>query len=149
MVKLVPHAYVHVDHLAWRPWDDARKAPFVAHGARGSAEVKVLARDPETTAESLLYRLEPGWSADRITNTVYENVLVLEGAIDVGDRKLGRHVFTYRPEGHETGPVSSPEGATILSFAGRPESSRRRTRWRGSTRSRSSGSRSTSATSTG
>jgi hypothetical protein len=120
MTKLVPDAYVHVDTLAWLPWNEERKTPFMAEGASGEASVKVLARDPENGAETLLYRLSPGWRADSIRNTVQENTWVLEGELEIGGTALGRHVYSYRPEGHESGPVSTSTGATVLSMAGFP-----------------------------
>jgi hypothetical protein len=94
--------------------------PFVAEGARGAAWVKVLSRDPATEAESLLYKLDRGWSADRIRNTVYENLLVIDGEIAVDGQTLRKYAFSYRPEGHELGPVSTETGATVVAFAGAP-----------------------------
>jgi ChrR Cupin-like domain len=115
---MTPQAMIHSDNLAWRPWDDDRKTPFVAYGTRGSAHVKVLSRDPKTGGESLMYRLEPGWSAERIENSVFENLIVYEGELLVDGRPLRNHAYLYRPEGHETVSLSAPQGATIVSFAG-------------------------------
>jgi hypothetical protein len=120
MAKLIPDAHVHVDDLEWRPWDEDRKAPFVTQGARGQAWVKVLSRDPETEAESLMYRLDPGWSADAIENTVYENLLVLAGDLDVDGTTLSKYSFSYRPEGHRSGPLSTETGAIVVAYAGFP-----------------------------
>ena len=120
MSKLTPDAHVHSDDLEWRPWDNERKAPFVAEGVRGQAWVKVLSRDPETEGESLMYRLDPGWSADAIENIVYENVLVLDGELEIDGTTLRKHWYTYRPEGHRTGPVSTATGATLIAYAGFP-----------------------------
>jgi hypothetical protein len=120
MAKLIPDAHTHSDDLEWRPWDAERKAPFMAEGARGQAWVKVLSRDPETEAESLMYRLDPGWSADAIENTVYENLLVLDGDLDVDGTSLRKHWYSYRPEGHRSGPLSTGTGATVIAIAGFP-----------------------------
>jgi hypothetical protein len=120
MSKLGPDAHFHVDDLEWRPWGEDRKAPFAAEGARGQAWVKVLSRDPETEGESLMYRLDPGWSADAIENTVYENLLVLDGELEVNGATLRTRAFSYRPEGHRTGPVSTEAGATLIAYAGFP-----------------------------
>jgi hypothetical protein len=120
MSKLIPDAHVHSDDLEWRPWDEERKAPFVADGAQGQAWVKVLSRDPETEGESLMYRLDPGWSAEAIENTVYENLLVLDGELEIDGVTLRKHWYSYRPEGHGTGPVSTATGATVIAYAGFP-----------------------------
>jgi Domain of unknown function (DUF4437) len=120
MSKLVPEAHVQADDVEWRPWVEGRSTPFLAEGARGAAWVKVLSRDPATEAESLLYKLDRGWSADRIRNTVYENLMVIDGEIEVDGEKLRKYAFSYRPEGHELGPVSTETGATVVAFAGAP-----------------------------
>jgi hypothetical protein len=120
MVKVIPDAHIHSDDLEWRPWDEQRKMPFVAQGPTGQAWVKVLSRDPETEAESLLYRLDPGWAAEAIENTVYENLLVLDGELEVDGQTLAKYWFSYRPEGHRAGPVSTKGGVTVIAFAGFP-----------------------------
>jgi Domain of unknown function (DUF4437) len=120
MPKLIPDAHVHSDDLEWRTWDNERKTPFVAEGARGQAWVKVLSRDPETEGESLMYRIDPGWSAQSIENTVFENLLLLDGELDINGATLRRRCFSYRPEGHRAGPVSTVTGATVIAYAGFP-----------------------------
>jgi ChrR Cupin-like domain len=120
MAKLIPDAHVHSDDLEWRPWDDQRKAPFITDGAHSQAWVKVLSRDPETEGETLMYRLDPGWSSHEIENTVNENLLVLEGTLDVDGTRLRKRWFSYRPEGHRTRRVSTETGATVIAIAGFP-----------------------------
>jgi hypothetical protein len=120
MAKLIPEAHVQSDHLEWRPWADDRSQPFEAEGAQGQAWVKVLSRDPKTEAETLLYRLDQGWSAERVRNTVYENLLILDGEIEVNGTTLRKYAFSYRPEGHEVGPISTVTGAVVMAIAGAP-----------------------------
>jgi hypothetical protein len=120
MVKQLPTVSVHEESLEWRPWSEQRSRPFVAEGPRGDAFVKVLSRDPKTESESLLYRLERDWSADRIRNTVYENLLVLEGEIEVGGETMRKYAFSYRPEGYEVGPISTGSGAVVMAITGSP-----------------------------
>lgn len=119
-MKLVPEATTHADLLEWRPWDVDRKTPFVAHGATGTAWVKVLSRDPDTGAESLLYKLNRGWSAASIENTVFENLMVLHGELEADGQWLRKYAYSYRPEGHTAGPVKTGTGVTVIAFAGAP-----------------------------
>jgi hypothetical protein len=118
VTKLLPEGHVHSDNLAWQPWDESRTMPFVAHGRLGTASVKVLSKDPKSGAESLLYRFDPGWSADRIENTVYENLLIIDGEIEAGGHILGKHAYAYRPEGRETSSIRTTTGASVVTFAG-------------------------------
>jgi hypothetical protein len=120
MAKLVPEAHVQSDHIEWRPWTADRSRPFEADGAQGQAWVKILSRDPQTEAETLLYRLDQGWSAERVRNTVYENLLVIDGEIEVNGETLRKYAFSYRPEGHEVGPISTATGAIVIAIAGAP-----------------------------
>lgn len=119
-MKLLPEATTHADLLEWRPWDDDRKAPFVAQGAAGTAWVKVLSRDPDTDAESMLYKLDPGWSATSIESTVGENLMVLHGELEIEGERLRKYAYSYRPEGQTTGPVKTTTGVTVIAYAGAP-----------------------------
>jgi hypothetical protein len=118
--KLVPEAVVHADDIAWRPWADERSAPFLASGRSGDAWVKILSRDPASGSESLIYKLDKGWSASTIENTVYENLLVLDGVLQIDGQELFKGFYSYRPEGHVSHDVSSPTGATVIAYAGAP-----------------------------
>ena len=120
MTKQRPDAVIHEDFLAWIPWDTTRTIPFRIEGSKGGAWVKVLAREPETGAASLLYRFDPGWSAESIVVGAPENLLVLDGDITVGEHELKTMTYAYRPTGYTKGPCSSENGATVISFGLRP-----------------------------
>ena len=120
MAKLIPEATIQVDQIEWRPWGDARKAPHIAIGASAQPLVKVLSKDPESGAETLMYELPQGWRADGLENTVYENLMVLDGELEVDGETLRKYAYSYRPEGYRTGPVSTVTGAVIISLAGGP-----------------------------
>ena len=120
MPKLVPEASVQVDYIEWRPWADDRKYPHVATGAAGHAMVKVLSKDPESGAETLMYELPQGWRAEGLENTVYENLMVLDGELEVEGETLRKYAYSYRPEGHRTGPVSTLTGAVVIAVGGAP-----------------------------
>jgi hypothetical protein len=118
--KLVPEATVQVDYIEWRPWSDDRKYPHVAVGATSQPMVKVLSKDPESGAETLMYELPRGWRAESLENTVYENLMVLDGELEVDSETLRKYAYSYRPEGHRTGPVSTTTGAVVIAIAGAP-----------------------------
>jgi hypothetical protein len=118
--KLVPEASVQVDYIEWRPWADDRKHPHIAIGATAQAMVKVLSKDPESGAETVMYELPQGWRADGLENTVYENLMVLDGELEVEGQTLRKYAYSYRPEGHRTGPISTVTGAVVIAMAGAP-----------------------------
>jgi hypothetical protein len=118
--KLVPEASVQVDYIEWRPWEDARKQPHIMVGATGQPRVKVLSKDPESGAETLMYELPQGWRAESLENTVYENLMVLDGELEVDGETLRKYAYSYRPEGHRAGPVSTATGAIVIAIAGAP-----------------------------
>jgi hypothetical protein len=120
VTKLVPEASVQVEYIEWRPWGDARKTPHVALGATAQPLVKVLSKDPESGAETLMYELPQGWRADGLENTAYENLMVLDGELEVDGETLRKYAYSYRPEGHRTGPVSTMTGAVVIAIAGAP-----------------------------
>ncbi len=120
MTKLVPEATIQVDQIEWRPWADDRKYPHTAIGATGGARVKVLSKDPNSGAETLMYELPQGWRADGLESTVYENLMVLDGELEVEDQTLRKYAYSYRPEGHRTGPVCTMTGAMVIAIAGAP-----------------------------
>jgi hypothetical protein len=120
MTKLIPEATIQVDQIEWRPWGDARKAPHIAIGTTAQPLVKVLSKDPESGAETLMYELPQGWRADGLENTVYENLMVLDGELEVDGETLRKYAYSYRPEGHRTGPVSTVTGAVVIAICGAP-----------------------------
>jgi hypothetical protein len=120
VTKLVPEASVQVDYIEWRPWADARKQPHIMVGATGQPRVKVLSKDPESGAETLMYEFPQGWRADSLENTVYENLMVLDGELEVEGETLRKYAYSYRPAGHRTGPVSTLTGAVVIAISGAP-----------------------------
>jgi hypothetical protein len=123
-MKTVARDQIDAGSLEWMSWEEDRTLPFSLRGAKGKAWVKILSWDPDTGAESLVYRLEPGWSAPRLENTVSEDLVVWEGELQVGDQTLGKYGYAYRPIGSTTGPCASPLGATIVSFCRGPNDTR-------------------------
>jgi hypothetical protein len=120
MVKRVADGVHHADNVAWIPWDDRRSMPFRITGSTDGIWVKVLGREPETGAESLLYRFEAGWSAESVENTAAENLFVWQGELTWGEVALPTSAYAYRPVGFSAGPCSSPTGAVVISYAAGP-----------------------------
>ena len=93
------------------PWDDAPE---------GELWVKVVSRDVQTGAQTLLMKLGAGF---RLTEpgfaTASEESYVLSGELTIGDDWLGPEFFYSRPAGYVYGPVESSGGCVLYaSFDG-------------------------------
>ncbi len=95
--------------LAWRP--------FEAKGVPTGIQVKLLSRDGESGAVSLVAHLPAGW---RNAATGYHasdmEIFVLTGAVKIGDRRFTDRCFTYVPAGVSYGPVSVEKETMALWF---------------------------------
>ncbi|HSD74852.1 MAG TPA: DUF4437 domain-containing protein [Steroidobacteraceae bacterium] len=100
--------FVQSQSLPWR----AVQLPDV----RAGAECKVLSRDNETHACSLLMRYPAGWSAPGGALAVDEELFVVEGALQIDGRSYQEWAFARFPAGFVTGSWSSPHGAIVLEF---------------------------------
>lgn len=100
--------FVQSQRLAWQ------NGPLNA--VREGAEVKVLSADVETGASSLLVRYPAGFAAAGGALAVDDELLVLEGTLDIGDRSYPELTFAHLPAGFETGAWSCREGAIVLEF---------------------------------
>jgi hypothetical protein len=105
-----------------RPWIEflqAQKLPWRADDLCGvcpGVETKVLSRDDETGALSLLIRFPPGWSLPAGALSVDEEFLVLEGGLDIGGTYFGPFGYAHWPAGHDAGSRTCAEGAVVLGF---------------------------------
>lgn len=94
------------------PWEDAPAARV-----RPGTSARVLSRDPETGACSLMLRYPPGWTGAAGQNLACdEEVLVLDGALDLGAGALGPMSYAHLPAGHVRGAMAAPEGASVIAF---------------------------------
>ncbi|GIL38069.1 DUF4437 domain-containing protein [Roseiterribacter gracilis] len=100
--------FVQSQKIAWKDDDGWAAAP--------GASVRILSRDSDTNAASLMLRLPKGWTAPAGALNVDEEFLVLEGAVEIGGTRYGKLGFAHFPAGYDAGARSAPEGAIILSF---------------------------------
>jgi len=110
-----------------RPWIEflqAQKLPWTADnlcGVRPGVETKVLSRDAETGASSLLVRYPAGWTLAAGALACDEEFLVLEGGLEIGGVSYGPFGYAHWPAGHDAGARVSADGAVVLTFfSGRP-----------------------------
>jgi hypothetical protein len=100
--------FVQSQALPWQPDD--------LGGLRPGLEVKRLSMDADTGACSLLLRYPAGWKAPAQMLSVDEEVLVLDGALEVGGARFTAKHYGHWPAGYAPGDMASPEGATVLAF---------------------------------
>lgn len=94
------------------PWDGAPVAAI-----RPGVEARVLSRDSETGACSLVLRYPEGYSAPAGQRlAVDEEFLVIEGALHEDDHAYGHMGFAHLPAGHARGALSVPRGAIVVTF---------------------------------
>lgn len=93
------------------PW-----TPDPRFGLGEGVAVKVLSEDDETGAASLLVRYPAGWRFDGGPRGADEELLVLDGALQVGEAAFGHLNYAHWPAGFAAGARSSREGAVVLCF---------------------------------
>lgn len=105
-----------------RPWIEfiqSQKLPWRPHdlwGTRSGVEIKILSRDEETGASSLLVRYPRGFSSPGGVLSVDEEFLVLDGALAIGERVYGHLSYGHWPAGYRNPGVRSENGAVVLTF---------------------------------
>ena len=105
-----------------RPWIEFLQAQMLPwreddlNGTRPGVESKVLSRDSETGALSLLLRIPAGWSLPAGALACDEEFLVLEGGLEIGAVHYGPFGYAHWPAGHDAGARVSADGAVMLAF---------------------------------
>ena len=95
--------------LAWRTLPDAAARPGVG--------CKVLSRDGETGAVSVILRYPAGWQiADAHALDTDEEFFVLDGELVIGETAYGKHDYAYLPAGWPRNGMHAPAGADVLTF---------------------------------
>ena len=94
-----------------RDWQPSKLGTGVA--------VKMLRRDEETGALTVLLRFEPGGTFPAHRHPAGEEVFVVEGQVRIGKDRLSRGDYLYtEPQGIHA--VSSESGGTILVMLPKP-----------------------------
>lgn len=105
-----------------RPWIEfiqTQRLPWTTgplDGLRPGTQIKLLSRDPDDGAFSALVRYPAGFEAAGPPLAVDEEFLVLDGALQIGDRAYAPYSFAHWPAGFEPGPWRCSHGATVLEF---------------------------------
>ena len=86
-------------------------------GTRPDVDVRMLSLDDETGAATALVRYPPGFERhDPERLGADEEIFVLRGSLEIGERTYGPYCYTHLPAGTERKHVRSPDGALALSF---------------------------------
>jgi hypothetical protein len=103
----------HIEFVAseWLPWDAA-----ILADARPGAAARVLSRDPDEGACSLVVRYPAGYSRGPQVLAVDEELIVLEGALEIDGTTYGRHDYAHLPRGLPRSSLRSARGAVVLTF---------------------------------
>ena len=82
---------------------------------KGYGIVRVLSRDPETGAMSLLIKEPPGWhTAAAESHSVLQEDILLEGDCWYGEERFEGPTYFCFPPGHFHGPMFTETGALWL-----------------------------------
>jgi hypothetical protein len=102
----------------WLPW-----RTNVLAGQRAALEVKVLSRDDDDGASSMLLRYPPSWCVQTPEPIAAdEEFFVLRGRLSRDGTDYGLHDYAYLPAGHQAGLAAGPEGAIVMTyFSATPE----------------------------
>lgn len=81
-------------------------------------EIKVLSRDEESGASTLIVRYPAGWTRPgRRSLTCHAEMLVLDGALEINGRTYGPYSYANLPAGYVRESVSTgPNGAVALTM---------------------------------
>lgn len=104
-----PHIeFIHTQQLPWRK-NVCRSLPDV--------ECKMLSRDDETGACSMLLRYPAGWQQDGVLYfEVDEEFYVLDGDLKINDQEYGLDCFAYLPAGYDRSTASTDKGCDVIAF---------------------------------
>lgn len=103
----------HIEFIpsGWLPWQTAALANL-----RPGATARVLSRDETDGACSLIVRYPGGYARGTETLAVDEELIVLEGAIEIDGTHYGRHDYAHLPRGLPRSGLHCEHGAQLLTF---------------------------------
>lgn len=108
----MPRPHVEFLHAQQLPWS---AAPFPGAGWRG-VETKILSRDPDDGACSVLLRLPAGFARGPHALAAAQEWLLLEGAMQRGALRYGLDDYAWLPAEQAADGWSSERGAVLLAF---------------------------------
>ena len=91
--------------------------------ARAGSKYKILSRDSETRASSVILNYPPGYkiSQQHFLDNI-EEFFVLDGSISIGEKFFNKHSYAFLPKGFPRKNFESKEGAVVLTFFEGPHS---------------------------
>jgi hypothetical protein len=95
----------------WLPWQRSG-----VPGCRGELDSKVLSRDVDSGACTLLLRYPPAWRGELEALAADEEIFLLSGSIRRGSIEFLPHDYAYLPAGHCEDVQVGDEGAVVLTF---------------------------------
>jgi len=105
-----PHCmFIQAQDIPWRRG--------FANGTWPELDVKLLSLDDATGACSTIVRYPAGWdiAGDRYL-TCHEEILVLDGALEINGERFGRFNYAHLPRGWVRDRVRSSHGAVVLTM---------------------------------
>jgi len=101
-------------------WIQAQVLPWekdLHEDGRPGVERKILSRDDETGASTLIIRYPAGWQfAEPCYLLSDEQMLVLSGELEINGTVYGPDCFAHLPKGYARFNASSSKGADVLTF---------------------------------
>lgn len=100
--------FVQAQHIPWQPHDLWGLAPGV--------EMRLLSRDDDNGAVSMLVRYPAGYGIPAGTLPVDVEFLVIDGSLTIDGQDYCHLCFAHLPAGFQRGALASPSGAVVLTF---------------------------------
>jgi hypothetical protein len=103
----------HIEFIQsqWLPWSAAAAAAW-----RPGVMARVLSRDPEDGAASLILRYEAGYRRGAEALDVDEEFIVLAGALEIDGTRYVPHDYAHLPRHLPRSGLACERGATVLTF---------------------------------
>ena len=105
-------AHYTVEDLKWKR--------FEIPGMPAGLAAKMLSRDDRRGSLSVMINYPNGYKNVAGYNEADQELFVLEGDLTIGDQKLTKYSYTFIPAGMAQGPISTRQGAVVLSFFNTP-----------------------------
>lgn len=103
----------HIEFIQsqWLPWDEAATAAW-----RPGVSARVLSRDADGGAASLILRYPSGYRRGAETLDADEELIVLSGSIEIDGTRYGVHDYAHLPRQMPRSGMLCADGAEVLTF---------------------------------